>query len=677
MSDLSGRTTMVVGASRGLGRGIAMAFAEAGAPVVAVARTATEFAEAAAGAGSVRPVAADAADASVAGSLLDLYQPEILVLAAGASPLMRPLHQHTWESFSANWETDVRIAFHWLREVLLKPLRPGSRVVVLSSGAALAGSPLSGGYAGAKGTQRIITGYAQDEANRAGLEITFTAVLPKITPTTDLGLQAIRAYAARGGQSEEEYVKQMGPSLTPEGAGAALVDLVRTDASGVAPGYLLYGRAEETALTQACSQAPGYGHGGRTPVFLMWRAEPGSCPRRPGSAGTGAGTTGRRTLGTMVLVLNTGHSGRSPRQKPPTTIVVRRETVGDRFAEGVAMLVSVTGGTGYVGSHSVAALLRAGCHVRLLVRDKDAVARALNPLGADPDEVEIQVGDVLDPAAVERFVSGADAVLHAASVYSFDSRKAADMRRVNVTGTENVLSAAHRAGVERILYVSSVAALYPAQGPAIDLHSPVGRPRDVYMATKAEAEDVARRHQSEGAPVLISYPPALLGPFDPHVGDQVARMRDTLRGLMPIWPLGGFPVGDVRDTAAMHAAVLTRPLEKRTRFFGPGRYLTTRQYMRTLRQVTGRMLPAVFFPGRAMLPVGRLADLMQRVWRWHIPAEYGAVYICVHATPVADHEPVLGIEPRPVEETVADTVRWLQASGQLSQRRAGTSRLGG
>jgi NAD(P)-dependent dehydrogenase (short-subunit alcohol dehydrogenase family) len=241
MSDLSGQTTVVVGASRGLGHGIATAFAEAGAPVIAVSRTAAEFSEPANGAGTIEQELADATDASVAGSLLDRHSPRNLILVAGASPLMRPLQHHTWESFSANWNTDVRIAFHWLREVLLKPLAPGSRVVVFSSGAALAGSPLSGGYAGAKSTQRFITAYAQDEANRAGLDITFTAVMPRITPVTELGRSAARAYAARSGQSEEEYLQQMGKTLTAEAAGAALVDLVLADASSVAPGYLLTG----------------------------------------------------------------------------------------------------------------------------------------------------------------------------------------------------------------------------------------------------------------------------------------------------------------------------------------------------------------------------------------------------------------------------------------------------
>ena len=240
-SDLAGRTTIVVGASRGLGRGIATAFAQAHASVIAVARSEAALAELADGPGDITPAVADAVDADLAAALLDRYRPQVLVLVAGATPTIRPLQEQTWESFSVNWHTDVRIAFHWLREALLKPLRPGSRVVVISSGAALAGSPLSGGYAGAKATQRFLTQNAQDEAQRAGLGITFTAVLPRITPLTDLGRPAVRAYAARSGQTEEEYLRPMGEPLTPEAAGAALVDLVRADAADVAPAYLLTG----------------------------------------------------------------------------------------------------------------------------------------------------------------------------------------------------------------------------------------------------------------------------------------------------------------------------------------------------------------------------------------------------------------------------------------------------
>jgi 3-oxoacyl-[acyl-carrier protein] reductase len=247
MSDLSGRTTIVVGASRGLGHGVATALSAAGAPVVAVSRTPATFPEPAAGAGVIRTEVADAGEAGAAARLLDRHEPGAVVLVAGANPHMRPLREQTWETFAVNWESDVRIAFHWLREVLLTPLRPGSRVVVFSSGAALAGSPLSGGYAGAKATLRFITGYAQDEARRAGLDITFTAVLPQFAPSTDIGGPAIRAYAARSGLSAEEFMAKVGPLLTPELAGKSVADLLRAEASTVAPGYVLNG-AGLTAL---------------------------------------------------------------------------------------------------------------------------------------------------------------------------------------------------------------------------------------------------------------------------------------------------------------------------------------------------------------------------------------------------------------------------------------------
>jgi NAD(P)-dependent dehydrogenase (short-subunit alcohol dehydrogenase family) len=234
-------TTMVVGASRGLGHGIASALADTGGRVIAVARSAPALARLAAETDAIEVEVADATDPVVAGTLLDRHEPRAVVLVAGATPVIRPLHQQTWETFSVNWQTDVRVAFHWLREVLLRPLAPGSRVIVISSGAALMGSPLSGGYAGAKATERLITAYAQEESDRAGLGIRFTAVLPRLTPLTGLGRSAVTAYAARSGQSEDDYVAGTGPSLTPEGAGAAVLELLGADAATLAPDYLLTG----------------------------------------------------------------------------------------------------------------------------------------------------------------------------------------------------------------------------------------------------------------------------------------------------------------------------------------------------------------------------------------------------------------------------------------------------
>jgi len=207
--------------------------------VVAVARTGAALTELATTNPNIRTEVADAADEGVAWNLLDQYDPEVVILVAGANPVMRPLQHQTWETFSVNWHTDVKIALNWLREALLKPLSPGSRVVVVSSGAAINGSPASGGYAGSKATQRFLAGYAHEESHRAGLGITVTAVMPRMTPLGDVGKRGVRAYAARSGQTEQEYLKQLGEPLTPEQAGSALVDLIRADPATTAPGYLL------------------------------------------------------------------------------------------------------------------------------------------------------------------------------------------------------------------------------------------------------------------------------------------------------------------------------------------------------------------------------------------------------------------------------------------------------
>src|SRR5712672_2529985 len=126
------------------------------------------------------PVVADATDPVAAGQLLDKHRPRTLVLNAGAAPLARPVHQQTWQTFSRNWEVDVQHVFGWVREALLLPLEPGSVVIAMSSGAALRGSPLSGGYAGAKATIRFIAAYADDEARRRSLDVRFISVLPSL-----------------------------------------------------------------------------------------------------------------------------------------------------------------------------------------------------------------------------------------------------------------------------------------------------------------------------------------------------------------------------------------------------------------------------------------------------------------------------------------------------------------
>ena len=163
--QLDGTTAIVTGASRGFGRSVAAALVAAGAHVVGVARSGDRLAELGDRLGDgFTAVTADAAEPTTALRLIGAHRPTTVVLCAGAAPTMSALPEQTWETFSRNWNVDVAQAFHWTLAALALPLAPGSSVIAFSSGAALKGSPLSGGYAGAKATIRFITSYAAGES---------------------------------------------------------------------------------------------------------------------------------------------------------------------------------------------------------------------------------------------------------------------------------------------------------------------------------------------------------------------------------------------------------------------------------------------------------------------------------------------------------------------------------
>jgi NAD(P)-dependent dehydrogenase (short-subunit alcohol dehydrogenase family) len=237
--DLSGTTAVVTGASRGFGRATAVALAARGAHVVGVARNEALLRELSNELGAAfTPEVADVADPSVAARLLSLHRPRTVVLNAGATPKAAALHEQTWENFSTNWQTDVQQVFNFTREALNCPLDPGSVVVSLSSGAALRGSPLSGGYAGAKAAIRFISSYAAWDGERTGAGIRFFAVLPQLTPATDLGRLYTEAYAATEGITVAQYVERAGGSLGADDVARGIANLVTDDAYD-APAYLV------------------------------------------------------------------------------------------------------------------------------------------------------------------------------------------------------------------------------------------------------------------------------------------------------------------------------------------------------------------------------------------------------------------------------------------------------
>jgi dihydroflavonol-4-reductase len=326
------------------------------------------------------------------------------------------------------------------------------------------------------------------------------------------------------------------------------------------------------------------------------------------------------------------------------------------------MRVLVTGATGYVGAHSVQALLQAGHDVRLMVRSPERIGPALDPLGVPP--LPYVVGDVTDASAVRRALDGCEAVLHAANIYALGGRRVGEMRSVNPRGTELVLGAAHDLGLDPIVHVSSyVALLPPTDARPLTGDSPTGRPAGPYARSKAEADAVARRLQDAGAPVVITYPGAVWGPHDPHLGEtaQVALM--ILRGRLPLLPPGPMSVVDVRDVATAHAAVMERGRGAR-RYVLVAEDVAFADLVDMHRRATGRRLPGVVLP----YPVARL--LFGR--RWVPGALEGPWYAIQRArTDSSAAQRDLGVMLRSAEQSVGATLRWLLERGHLDPRLAG------
>ena len=238
--NLDGNTAIVTGASRGFGRATAVALAAAGVHVVGVARSEPELVELQRQLGtSFTPVVADVSDNTIASRLITEFRPRIVVLNAGATPVAASLQGQTWETFSQNWDVDVRHVFHFVREALVAPLDAGSVVVSMSSGAARMGSPMSGGYAGAKSTIGFINSYAGAESLRHSLGIRFVALLPQLTPATGLGTTFVDAYADYAGVDRGTFLERFGTTLTAEDVAAGVVAVVAGSDAEQAPAYLL------------------------------------------------------------------------------------------------------------------------------------------------------------------------------------------------------------------------------------------------------------------------------------------------------------------------------------------------------------------------------------------------------------------------------------------------------
>jgi NAD(P)-dependent dehydrogenase (short-subunit alcohol dehydrogenase family) len=229
--SLKDKIVVVTGGSRGLGLGLVEALVDQEAKVTVVARSAVDLDAVRARLG-VETIAADIADKAEAKRILAHTSPEILVLNAGATPRMGPINELSWEEFTIPWDTDVKGGLYWLQAALNLPLTDGARVLLSSSGAAQQGSPLSGGYAGAKRMLWLMAKYANGISEQKGLGIRFQAIVPmQMIGGTGVGGEGARAYAQVAGVEPEAFLARFGAPMPPRLFGDHVVQMLND------PGY--------------------------------------------------------------------------------------------------------------------------------------------------------------------------------------------------------------------------------------------------------------------------------------------------------------------------------------------------------------------------------------------------------------------------------------------------------
>ena len=244
--SLKDKNVVVTGGSRGLGLGLVEALVARGARVTVVARGADALESVRARLG-VATISADVTDEPAAQRILAEVRPDILALNAGAKPRMGRLDQISWADFAAPWETDVKAGLYWLQAALTLPLKRGSRVLVVSSGAAQNGSPLSGGYAGAKRTLWFMAKYANNVSEQKDLGIRFQTIVPlQMVGDTGVGDEGAHAYARAMGIKRDEFLARYGAPMPPREFGEKIVSVL--DDPKYAEGFA-FGLKGDTGVT--------------------------------------------------------------------------------------------------------------------------------------------------------------------------------------------------------------------------------------------------------------------------------------------------------------------------------------------------------------------------------------------------------------------------------------------
>ncbi len=327
------------------------------------------------------------------------------------------------------------------------------------------------------------------------------------------------------------------------------------------------------------------------------------------------------------------------------------------------MSTLLTGATGYIGSAVLRQLLETGENVRCLVRETSSMKNF------DGLRVEIACGDVCDAASVRRALAGCKHVYHLAALYANWLPKPGIMYRVNEEGTRNVLAACRDAGVEKIVYCSSVAALgahgkTPADESAgFNLTST----KDHYYISKYRAEQVALQFARRGLPVVIVNPSNPIGPRDITPTPTGALIINICKGRLPGYVDGGINLIDVTDCARAIVAAMEKGRVGEKYVLG-SRNVSIKQYFDLIVQVAGRgKSPFIRMPAWAAVFSGYGYQLLARLTgkapltsaSWVRVGSHYSWWDCTKARQQLD------LGQRPVEESIAEAVEWFADNGYI------------
>ena len=326
-------------------------------------------------------------------------------------------------------------------------------------------------------------------------------------------------------------------------------------------------------------------------------------------------------------------------------------------------MILVTGANGHIGNVVVRKLLKRGERVRAFLLRGESPA----PLSGLP--MEIVEGDVLDPSCLSKVFDGVRGVFHLAGLISIMPGVNPLLRRVNVEGTRNVLTAALRTGVEKLVYTSSIHAIQRVEKGLIDERLPFdpANPYGEYDRSKAEATLEVTQAAERGLNAVVVCPTGVIGPYDYRGSMMGSVIRSAAEGRPTLYVDGAYDFVDVRDVAngLIAASEKGQPGES---YILSGHRISVRYLLETVREITGGRFFQMKIPFDLARFIANFTPLYYRLA--HATPRFTAYSLSVlHSNAEISHAKAtheLGYRPRSVYQTIADTVRWFLAAHRLA-----------